>query len=90
MNATEAGEILGKKRQKRRTKSADVSKAATILARLGASKGGKARAAKLSPEERKRISHLAAQKAGESHRRRAALLRKFRKLEALEHLEESA
>lgn len=79
MNASEAGEILAKKRQNRRTRSSDVRKAASILARLGASKGGKARAAALSPEERKRIAHAAAKKAGESHRRRAALLRKFRK-----------
>lgn len=78
MNATQAGEILAKKRQNRRTRSADVRKAASVLARLGASKGGIARAAKLSPEERKRIAHVAAKKAGESHRRRAALLRKFR------------
>jgi hypothetical protein len=33
--------------------------AAVALSKLGASKGGKARAAKLSPEERSRIGKLA-------------------------------
>ncbi len=78
MNAAEAGRILARKRQNRRTRASDVRKAAAVLAKLGASKGGHARAAALSPEERKRIAHVAAKKAGESHRRRAALLRKFR------------
>jgi hypothetical protein len=36
--------------------------AAVALGKLGASKGGKARAAKLSPEERARIAAQAAQK----------------------------
>jgi len=35
--------------------------AAVALAKLGASKGGKARAAKLSPKERSRIAKLAAE-----------------------------
>lgn len=78
MNAAQAGKILAKKRQGLRTRKSDVRTAAEVLARLGASKGGRARAAKLSPAERKRIAHAAAKKAGESHRRRAALLRKFK------------
>ena len=78
MNAAEAGRILVRKRQKHRTRASDVRKAAAVLAKLGASKGGKARAAKLSPAERKRLAHVAAKAAGESHRRRAALLRKFK------------
>jgi hypothetical protein len=36
--------------------------AAVALGRLGGKKGGKARAAKLSPEERSRIARAAAQK----------------------------
>lgn len=36
--------------------------AAVALGRLGGKKGGKARAAKLSPEERKRIASAAARK----------------------------
>jgi len=36
--------------------------AAVALAKLGASKGGKARAKKLSPDERSRIAKLAARK----------------------------
>lgn len=78
MNATEAGKILSRKRQNRRTKKSDVSKAASIIGRLGGAIGGKARAAKLSPAERKRIARVAAKAAGVSHKKRAALLRKFR------------
>lgn len=38
-----------------------ISKAAQMLSKLGASKGGKARASKLSPEQRKAIASKAAQ-----------------------------
>lgn len=78
MNATEAGKILARKRQNRRTKKSDVSKAAAFIGRLGGVKGGKARAAKLSPAERKRIALVAAKAAGKSHKKRAALLKRFR------------
>lgn len=37
-----------------------INKAAQILSKLGASKGGKARAEKLSPERRKAIAQKAA------------------------------
>jgi hypothetical protein len=39
----------------------DISKAAKVLSKLGASKGGQARAVKLTPEERKQIARKAAQ-----------------------------
>ena len=41
------------------------SLAAKALSRLGASKGGEARAAKLSPEERSRIARAAVEKRWE-------------------------
>lgn len=42
--------------------------AAVALAKLGASKGGQARAAKLSPEERSRIAKQAVEARWKKHR----------------------
>ena len=47
---------VGKKKKTKRAKNP----AAVALGKLGGSKGGKARAANLSPEERKAIAKLAA------------------------------
>jgi hypothetical protein len=54
--ATEMEDIIKKPSQERKK-----NKAAVALGRLGGRKGGKARAEKLSPEERKEIARKAAQ-----------------------------
>lgn len=53
----------------------DVSEAAQALSELGASKGGKARAAKLSPEDRKEIARQAAEARWATNRKTPPLIR---------------
>jgi predicted nucleotidyltransferase len=50
----------------------EVSRAASLLSRLGAAKGGKARAAKLSPEQRKRIAQRAIRARWDRYRAKPA------------------
>lgn len=78
--AASAASVLGRKRHGRRVRQEEVSRAAKHLGALGASKGGKARAANMSPAERRRSALEAAKAAGESHRKRAKLFRRMQEI----------